>query len=137
MRLAKRRATRLDINMTPMIDVTFLLLIFFMTVNQVSQTQREKLALPKLSGSEDQSQQSLVVNVEENGQIVVQASYVSLAELVGIVSAELAKVNDDPTRLTVLLRADRRGTSRTVNEIITALVKLNVNRVRVAVEASR
>jgi biopolymer transport protein ExbD len=137
MRLAKRRATRLDINMTPMIDVTFLLLIFFMTVNQVSQTQREKLALPKLSGSEDQSQQSLVVNVEENGEIVVQASYVSLAELVGIVSAELAKVNDDPTRLTVLLRADRRGTSRTVNEIITALVKLNVNRVRVAVEASR
>jgi biopolymer transport protein ExbD len=137
MRLAKRRATRLDINMTPMIDVTFLLLIFFMTVNQVSQTQREKLALPKLSGSEDQSQQSLVVNVEENGQIVVQANYVSLAELVGIVSAELAKVNDDPSRLTVLLRADRRGTSRTVNEIITALVKLNVNRVRVAVEASR
>jgi len=137
MRLAKRRATKLDINMTPMIDVTFLLLIFFMTVNQVSQTQREKLALPKLSGSEDQSQESLVVNVEQNGQIVVQANVVSLAELVGIVAAELARVNDDPTRLTVLLRADRRGTSRTVNEIITALVKLNVNRVRVAVEASR
>ena len=38
MRLAKSAtARRLEINMTPMIDVTFLLLIFFMTVNQVSQ----------------------------------------------------------------------------------------------------
>jgi biopolymer transport protein ExbD len=136
MRLAKHHGTKLDINMTPMIDVTFLLLIFFMTVNQVSRSQRERVALPQLTGTQDQSQQSLVVNVDQAGQIVVSANPVSLAELVGIVSAELGKVDNDPSRFTVLLRADRNGNCRTVNEVVTTLVRLNVNRVRLAVEAS-
>jgi biopolymer transport protein ExbD len=137
MRLAKRHGTRMEINMTPMIDVTFLLLIFFMTVNQVSKSQREKVSLPQLSGSQDQSQESLVVNVDQAGQIVVTANAVTLPELIGIVSAELAKLDNDSSRLTVLLRADRRGTSRAVNEVITTLVRLGVHRVRVAVEAER
>jgi biopolymer transport protein ExbD len=34
------------------------------------------------------------------------------------------------------LRADRNGNCRTVNEVVTTLVRLNVNRVRLAVEAS-
>lgn len=137
MRLASRHhGTRLEINMTPMIDVTFLLLIFFMTVNQVSRSQRESIDLPKLSGTEDQSRQSLVVNVLENGEIKVASRSMSLPELIGIVGAELAKVENDASRLTVLLRADRRGSCRTVNEIVTALVRLDVTRVRLAVEAS-
>jgi biopolymer transport protein ExbD len=137
MRLAKGHGTKLEINMTPMIDVTFLLLIFFMTVNQISKSQREQLALPQLKGTQDQSQESLVVNVDQAGQIIVSANPVTLPELVGIVSAELANVENDPSRLTVLLRADRRGDCRTVNEIVTTLVRLNINRVRVAVESSR
>ena len=136
MRLTKRHGTKLEINMTPMIDVTFLLLIFFMTVNQVSRSQREQVALPHLAGSLDQSQESLVVNVDQAGQIIVSAHPITLAELIGIVSAELAKVDNDPSRLTVLLRADRRGNCRTVNEIVTTLVRLNVHRVRLAVESS-
>src|SRR5439155_10669642 len=136
MRLAKRHGTRLEINMTPMIDVTFLLLIFSMTVNQVSKSQREQLPLPHLAGTQDQSQESLVVNVDRAGQIIVSANPITLPELIGIVSAELAKVENDSSRLTVLLRADRRGNCRTVNEIVTTLVRLNVNRVRLAVESS-
>src|SRR5262245_5701974 len=136
MRLSKHHRTKLEINMTPMIDVTFLLLIFFMTVNQVSKSQRERLALPQLAGTQDQSQQALVVNVDRSGQIVVAANPVNLAELVGIVSTELAKVENDASRLTVLLRADRNGNCRTVNEVVTTLVRLNVNRIRLAVEAT-
>jgi biopolymer transport protein ExbD len=137
MRLARRRhGTRLEINMTPMIDVTFLLLIFFMTVNQVTKAQREKVALPQLAGTQDQSQRSLVINVDRAGQIIVAANGVTLPDLVGILSTEIAKVDADASRITVLLRADRRGDCRTVNEIVTTLVRLNITRVRVAVEAA-
>jgi biopolymer transport protein ExbD len=137
MRLASRHhGTRLEINMTPMIDVTFLLLIFFMTVNQVTRSQREVLDLPKLSGSVDQTQQSLVVNVTEAGMIKVASRERTLPELISIVGAELAKVENDASRLTVLLRADRRGNCRTVNEIVAALVRLDITRVRLAVESS-
>jgi biopolymer transport protein ExbD len=137
MRLAKRHhGTPLAINMTPMIDVTFLLLIFFMTVNQVSRSQRERVELPKLTGSQDQSQQSLVVNVDQEGAIKVASREMTLQELIGLVGVELGRVENDTSRLTVLLRADRRGNCRTVNEIITALVRLDIHRVRLAVESS-
>ena len=53
-----------------------------------------------------------------------------------IVGAELASADNDPSRLTVLLRADRRGNCRVVNEIVAALVRLDIARVRLAVESS-
>ena len=136
MRLSKHHRTKLEINMTPMIDVTFLLLIFFMTVNQVSKAQRERVELPQLTGSQDQSEQSLVVNVNQEGQLVVSANPISLPQLVGIISTELAQVDSDPSRLTVLLRADRRGNCAAVNQVVKALVQMNVHRVRVAVEST-
>ena len=122
--------------MTPMIDVTFLLLIFFMTVNQVSKAQREEIPLPQLKGTQDQSEEALVINVRRDGEIIVSSNSVTLPELIGIASAELAGVANDPSRLTVLVRADRNGNCRTVNEIVTALVKLRIHRVRLAVESS-
>ena len=136
MRLAKRHhGTRLEINMTPMIDVTFLLLIFFMTVNQVTRSQRERVELPRLGGSQEQSKQTLVVNVDAEGRIKVASRLLSLPQLLSLIGTELVKVEGDPSRLSVTLRADRRGNCRTVNEVILALVRLDITRVRVAVES--
>lgn len=122
-------------NMTPMIDVTFLLLIFFMTVNQVSAVNKETLELPKLEGSADQEEAAITVNVDAAGVIHITGRERSLAEVVTLVSEELDKVGGDPMRLSVALRADRRGTCRTVNEVVDALTKLGVYKVRIAVEA--
>jgi biopolymer transport protein ExbD len=135
MRLSKRRrSTRAEMNMTPMIDIVFLLIIFFMTVTQVSELNRERLELPKLQGAEDQQPMTLTVNIDRDGEIVVSGNPLSVTRLLAIVSQELAKVGDDPSRLTVVLRADERGTSRTVNEIVTALARMQITRVRIAVQ---
>jgi len=135
MRLSKRHGTKLEINMTPMIDVTFLLLIFFMTVNQVSKAQREEIPLPQLKGTQDQSEEALVINVKHDGEIIVSSNAVTLPQLIEIASSELASVGDDAGRLRVLLRANRDGSCRTVNEIVTALVRLKIHQVRIAVES--
>jgi biopolymer transport protein ExbD len=135
MRLVKRsRGARLEINMTPMIDVTFLLLIFFMTVNQVSNINKERVSLPQLTGSQDQSEGSITVNIDEAGQIIVSGNAMTPSGLVTLVTSELAKVENDPSRLTIVVRADRRGTSRAVNEIVKMLERLEIRRVRIAVE---
>src|SRR3954469_19848915 len=107
MRLSKHHRTKLEINMTPMIDVTFLLLIFFMTVNQVSKAQREEIPLPQLAGTQDQSEEALVINVRDNGEIVVSSNIVTLRKLIVIASTELASVGKDESRLRVLVRASR------------------------------
>ena len=138
MRLARKgRGTRLEINMTPMIDVTFLLLIFFMTVNQVAKTNSEPVELPKLPGSQDQSESSLIINVDAAGRIVVSGRTLPPAALVSLVAGELAAHGNDPSRIKVVLRADRRGTCRAVNEVVGLLVGLQINQVRIAVQSGQ
>jgi len=130
-----RRGGKLEINMTPMIDVTFLLLIFFMTVNQISNTNAEPVELPQLKGSQDQSEAVITVNVDQLGDIIVSGNRLSLGQFASLVGTELAANENDPTRIRVVLRADRRGTSRVVNEIVAMLVRLDIRQVRIAVRS--
>ena len=120
--------------MTPMIDIVFLLIIFFMTVTQVSKLNKEQLELPKLKGMEDQKPSVVTVNVTETGEIRVSGRVLSSGEFVSMINRELRRVGDDPNLLGIVIRADQRGASAGVNSIVAALNKLQVKRVRIAVE---
>jgi biopolymer transport protein ExbD len=135
MRLTRqRRSHRATMNMTPMIDIVFLLLIFFMTVSQVSEINKERLELPRLKGSMDQDLTTLTINVSREGTLRVAGDAISLAGLIAVVEDELARRGGDTGQLTVVVRSDQRGTSRMTNEVIRGLGRLGVGRVRIAVE---
>ena len=51
MKFQRQKTTPVDVNMTPMIDVVFLLLIFFMVSTTFSRETRLTLELPKATGS--------------------------------------------------------------------------------------
>ncbi len=121
-------------NMTPMIDVVFLLNIFFITVAQVSEVNNVRLELPRQQGSDDQKPSVLTINVDQEGQLIIGGNYYHLSELVALVSDELLRLNDDPSRMNVVLRADRRVPARFVNRTVNALAGLGIRKVRVPVE---
>jgi biopolymer transport protein ExbD len=138
MRLGKRHGTRLEINMTPMIDVTFLLLIFFMTVNQVSKANRERMPLPPLPGSHDQEDAELIINIDREDDIIVSAQFMSLSQLASLIAEKMAQANNDPSRLTVLIRVHREADCRMVNQVVNLLdEKFKINRVNLGVEVPR
>ena len=93
-------------DMTPMIDVVFLLLIFFMTVSQVSKVNREQVELPKLEGTQDQQDSSIVVNVTGEGAIVVEGRTLTAPQLAVWMNSEIATRNEDPSTLKVTVRGD-------------------------------
>jgi biopolymer transport protein ExbD len=130
----KRKA--LEINMTPMIDVVFQLLIFFMTCTQVSEASREQLELPKLQGSEDQATSEIVVNVDQAGDLRIGSEAGSATELVAVCLDEARRNHGgDATRLRITVRIDRRATCRTPNEVVAALSKAGITKVRLAVQS--
>ncbi len=135
MRLSRRRrVTSVHMNMTPMIDVVFQLLIFFMTVSQVSEINRERLELPRQPGAEDQRPAVLTINLDQRGELIIGGLVYGLSELIALVADELARRDDDPSRLTIVLRADRRVPSTFVNRTVSALAQLNVRKVRIPVQ---
>ena len=138
MKLSKRRrGTRHEMDMTPMIDIVFLLIIFFMTVTQVSKVNKERLDLPEQEGVADQSPKVLTINVMESGDIRISGKTFSIDDLVGVINQELRRVGDNPKQLTVLIRADLRGQSGPVNEILPVLKRLGVEKVDFAVQVPR
>ncbi|MDP6442559.1 MAG: biopolymer transporter ExbD [Pirellulaceae bacterium] len=138
MRLTKRRrSTMADMNMTPMIDIVFLLIIFFMTVSQISKVNHERLQLPQQEGSEDQADGRVTVNVRQNGEIVVGGKVLSIDRLIGVFSNNLAAVGDDPTQMTLILRGDRGARSETANEIVDAARQLGISKIYVTVQVPR
>ena len=134
MKLSKRkRETTVALNMTPMIDIVFLLIIFFMMVSQVSEVNLQPIELPKLQGGEDQQPTVMTINVTQKGAIIIGGMTLSLGDVVTLVGDELLRVDDDPTRMSVVIRADARGESRTVNELVRALGQMQISRVRLAI----
>ena len=123
-------------NMTPMIDIVFLLIIFYISVYQITRVSEERLQLSKQTGTEDKEQTRITINILEDGAIRIQGDDVSLAETVLLVGEELAELNNETSLLTIMIRADRRGDSFTVNELVRQFSQLGITQIRIAVESA-
>ena len=60
--LKKKRRIGISIDMTPMVDVAFLLLIFFMCTTQFKPPEKDKIALPE-SNSEAKAPESQIITI--------------------------------------------------------------------------
>jgi biopolymer transport protein ExbD len=95
---------------------------------------KELLELPKLEGSEDQERTTLTINVKESEELVISGRSITIGGVVDLVTRELERLQGDASRLTVVVRADERGQSRMVNEVVSALARLGLRQVRIAVQ---
>ena len=103
---AKEPAAGVTIEMTPMIDMVFLLLIFFLVATTFQQTEREmQIALPFASSSAPISAllQELIVNVDADGKIIVGGRVVEPDELRSLVASA---VQTNPEQK-ITVRGDR------------------------------
>lgn len=97
------------LDMTPIVDMMFLLLIFFLVATTFRQQEREmQIALPiaASAGPISTTLRELIVNVDAKGAIVVSGRAVSAEELSGIVSQAVAK----NAQQKVTVRGDRAAT---------------------------
>ena len=72
--LKKKRRIGVSIDMTPMVDVAFLLLIFFMTTTQFQPPEKDKIELPK-SNSEAKSPESDIITIAVTAKPTVKVVY--------------------------------------------------------------
>ena len=104
---ADNHTTGATIEMTPLIDMVFLLLIFFLVATTFHQTEREmQIALPVASSSAPISamMQELIVNVDVDGQIIVGGRAITGDDLQSMVAGAVAQNPEQK----VTVRGDRR-----------------------------
>jgi len=134
------REKMLLVDITSMIDVVFLLIIFFMVAAQFARTTRAELNLPQEPGEQDQQAEEagLVINILADGTIIVNERAVELDELAALVQAEIDALPDhDARQVKLLLRADRNNDTSRLNQVLIRLQDMEVGAARLATEVPR
>ena len=119
MKFASRRRGVLELDMTPMIDVTFLLLIFFLVTAQMAQRSRGEVRLPVESGEAGSRTDAagLVVLVRQDGSMLVGDAPVGIEQV-----TELARRASSRSGVaTPVVRADRDAPATALNALSRAL----------------
>lgn len=129
----------LDIDITPMIDVVFLLIIFFMTTAQFVRMTRANVELPVEEGQKEAitAEPGLIVNMKRSGEFIVDQRTVDLDTLVRMVSAESLRVEQRGGSLDLWIRADRNASASMLNRLAERLAEVGVRGWRLATETPR
>ncbi|GAB6164167.1 biopolymer transporter ExbD [Thermostilla marina] len=123
-----------SLTMTPLIDVVFLLLIFFLVATKFAEEERElPVNLPDASEAQPliAKPRELFVNIDEHGRYFVSGKVLSLAELETVFREAWAS---NPGNTSVILRADERCRLQAVVAAINACKKANIDDYRLAAQ---
>ncbi len=121
----------LRMNMTPMIDIVFLLIIFFMVATTFSKVENDPtIVLPEADAARDDLRKptTVVVNVRENGYVKVGDKLYILRELPRIFRDLAATASDR----VVVVRADGRTRHEYFIKTLEACARAGLLNVRVA-----
>lgn len=114
MRLLDRKQRKVVINITSLIDVVLLLLIFFMLTTSFVEQPGMKLDLPETQSSTGEKPEGLEIVVQADGNINLNGESVSLEELPDKLEEKLGQSKDK----SLLLRADKEVPHGTVVQIM-------------------
>ena len=137
--MARRRSSRppeQDFPMTPMIDMVFLLLVFFVTVSTLAQADRQvKLDLPESAASDvpaDLADRG-TISIDATGQIFLGAQPQTLEALQAAIKGSLS---ENP-ELRIHVRADRATPYHKIKELLRSCAEVGAYEVIYATYQSR
>lgn len=121
-------------DITPMIDVTMLLIIFFMMTSQFAQAVRRPMDVPKERGGEtvNAKRDLMLVDVLGPGKYATVGQQMDLEELLKRVGAEMKRTGGPEGRLELVIRADRQSPAAELNRLASGLAGLGMRNWRLA-----
>jgi biopolymer transport protein ExbD len=126
LRPRRRRAPGVDI--TPLIDVVFLLLIFFMVSTTFERETQIQIELPEASGEEAEvNKEELEISIDRHGVFYVNQLEVINNEIETLKQA-ISKAIGDKRDLPVIINADARATHQSVMTAMDAASQLGLLR---------
>jgi biopolymer transport protein ExbD len=133
-KINKGHATGL-VNLTPMIDVVFQLLLFFLVASKFAEDERElNIVLPHASEARPLTARAevLFVNVDRQGRYIVDRQMLDAAGLGAKLKQAAA---NNPGRQTVEIRADKQCLWEFVVEVMNLCNKAGIRDYRVTTTA--
>jgi biopolymer transport protein ExbD len=131
MGLKKRTHVSPEFNLASMIDVIFLLLMFFMLTSKLVSTNALNVSLPSSSQKEGLPVKAINVSLEADGRLFYESDETPLDKpsLLAAMTARVGELIEQGTKreeITVVLNADKNTTTQQLVDVMTITRKLGL-----------
>ncbi len=124
----KRPWATLDVNMTPLIDVIFLIIIFFIIMINFSEMHIHNVRLPKADEagrSQVAEDAKLRITIKAEDVILFERKKIRVPNLPAVLRAHHA----DPAKLTIQIRATENVAYEVIRQIMLELTRLGISKI--------
>jgi len=131
-RFGNPRREEVDLNITPLIDIVFLLLIFFMVSTTFQKESELRVQLPEAEQRETvQPQSPLEIVISADGQYAIGGRTLADNSLSTLIQSLRSAVGEDREQ-PLIVRADARTPHQAVVRAMDAAARLGLSRLSIA-----
>jgi biopolymer transport protein ExbD len=145
MRFSRKKKQHGDVSVviTSLLDINFLLIMFFLMTAHFQRETHARLDLPKEMGEEhpQADEAGIVINISATGEIIVLNETVDLETLKQMVldrshnrTSGVTHLTDPNQPLKLMIRADRNARTQDLNRVVLMLRETGVGAIRIATE---
>lgn len=126
-----------DVSLTPLIDVVFLLLIFFMVTTTFNQHANLRVELPEASNAvQSREENKIEIIIDKNGQYFIDGTSLLDQQSRTLVNA-LGKIVQKNKSEKILIRADAQAPHQSVVSVMDAAGKLGLTQISIATSSGQ
>ncbi len=129
MKLRERKRADFLVEMTPLVDVVFLMLIFFMVSTSFTVSNSLKIELPTSKATaQDAQAKEVLISIDASGQLYVQEEAVADGDL----RKRILNVSKGDPNMRVVLRADADTRHKRVVYVMDTIRELGMGKLAIA-----
>jgi biopolymer transport protein ExbD len=125
MKLLEKSPRKISINLTPLIDVLFILIIFFTVSSTFLEQPGIELKLPEAESSQSHTAQKVIIYVDKDENLFLNDDSVTIDNLVKSVESLISAQTDK----SVVLHADKQVTHGIIINIMDRLRKQGIYKI--------
>ena len=132
MKFQRQLKAELELNLTPLIDVVFLLLIFFMVTTTFTRDTNLLINLPEASGEIlETSATQIEILIAKNGSYSINGRGLINSQLETLKRA-ITEISEGDTNLPMVITADAETTHQSVVRVMDAVAQLGFSKLNIA-----
>lgn len=128
--IRKRSRRESIIDISPMMDMVFILLIFFIVTSTFTRETGIDVTKPKASSARELAKESILIGVTRQGTVHINESQVTLSSLQTILKQMMAESPDRP----VIIVSDRDAPTGTIVDVLDECNLAKVRKVSISAE---
>ena len=127
-RKQKREEEEATIDMTPMLDIVFIMLIFFIVTTSFVKEAGIQVNKPKASNTKSEASANIFIAIKENGEVHMDRRMVDIERVTANIERLLAEQPTD----TVVVQADKEAKHGVVVKVMDQIKEAGIEKISIA-----